>query len=294
MFATLAGSFPYPPGDQGAALREVLEAQVAAGLALLSDGRVHALDGDAPDRLVAEWRAAAAAAAEAGSRLPVKLAIEGPWAAAGRLGLDAATEAGRTALRALAEDGCRIVEVHEPAADLPRDPVDHARFAQAHRAMLADAESLHACLAITGGSAEPLGDSAVYAAPYRSHLFDLIAGPDSWRVIAVAPPDRGIIVGVVDATGVRKVGLEEITWAAHYAAALGGRGLERVGIAPSGGLAEAGAAVADAAIALLGEVAALLAGDSEALLRRMDPRAIDPRSAALGEYRPDRRSRPGG
>jgi hypothetical protein len=163
-----------------------------------------------------------------------------------------------------------------------------------HRALLAGLPAdAHVTLAITGGDAEALGADAVFAAPYRSHLFDLIAGPDSWRTIASAPGDRGIILGVADATGVRPPGLEEVAWAAGYAASLGGRGMARVGLAPSGGLASLDPARARELIDLLGEAARLLVGDPELLLRRFDPRAVDPRSAALGEYRPDRRARPG-
>jgi hypothetical protein len=186
------------------------------------------------------------------------------------------------------------VEVHEPAAALPAGPGSGAAFASVHRALLAGLPAdAHVTLAITGGDAEALGADAVFAAPYRSHLFDLIAGPDSWRTIARAPGNRGIILGVADATGARPPGLEEVAWAAGYAASLGGRGIARVGLAPSGGLASLDPVRARELIDLLGEAARLLVGDPEILLRRFDPRAVDPRSAALGEHRPDRRARPG-
>ena len=134
----------------------------------------------------------------------------------------------------------------------------------------------------------------LFGPAYRSYLFDLIAGPDSWRTIAKAPGDRGIIVGVADATGEREARLEEAVWAAGYAASLGGRGIARVGLAPSEGLESLDPDRARAIIALLGEAARLLAGDPEALLRRLDPRAVDPRSAARGAYRPEHRGRPAG
>ena len=187
--------------------------------------------------------------------------------------------------------GLPVVEIHEPAAGLPVGADGGAAFASAHRALLAGLPAdAHATLAITGGDAEALGADAVFAAPYRSHLFDLIAGPDGWRTIARAPGDRGIIVGVADASGGRPAGLEEIAWAAGYAASLGGRGMARVGLAPSGGLAALDPSAAWALIELLGEAARLLAGDPEELLRRFDPRAVDLRSAALGSYRPEARA----
>src|SRR5664280_1058266 len=199
------------------------------------------------------------------------------------------------ALAALVEAGCPVVEIHEPSASLPAGPGAGEAFASVHRALLdrlpADA---HAMLAITGGDAEAPGAQSLFGLAYRSYLFDLIAGPDSWRTIAKAPGDRGIIVGVADATGARETRLEEVAWAAGYAASLGGRGMARVGLAPSSGLEALDPAQARALIGLLGEAARMLVGDPDELLRRFDPRAVDLRSAARGAYRPDRRGRPAG
>ena len=313
MFATLAGSYPVPADAPPArALGVVLVAQADAGLGLLSDGIVH--PSDDLSTLVRAWTAARDAAAAEGIGLPVKLAVAGPWA---RVALPAGTprvpssaadapdgqasaalSAAATlaaALAAVIAAGCPVIEIHEPVATLPGGAGAGTAFAAAHRLLLAGLPAeAHATLAITGGDAEALGAEALFGLPYRSYLFDLIAGPESWRTIAKAPGDRGIIVGVADATGRRSPGLEEVAWAASYAASLGGRGLARVGLAPSGGLDGLDPARAHALIGLLGEAARLLAGDPEELQRRFDPRAIDLRSAALGEYRPDPRGRPRG
>ena len=88
-----------------------------------------------------------------------------------------------------------------------------------------------------------------------------------------------------------RTSLEAIAWAAQYAASTRGRGLDRIGLAPSAGLGGLSLEKAGQILGLLGETARLLAGEPEALLRRMDPRAIDLRSAALGAYAPDPRSR---
>ena len=307
MFATLAGSYPQPVGGlPGEALRAVLEAQSNAGLGLLSDGLVHASDG--ASILVAAWEAAREAAASRDIEPPVKLAVLGPWArSAGPAGSSRAASAPAgavgeaadrlgSALAAVLAAGCPVVEVHEPAATLPTGEGAGVAFAAVHRRLLAGLPPEgHATLAITGGDAEALGADAVFAAPYHSHLFDLIAGPDSWRTIARAPRERGIIVGVGDASDVRDLGLEEMAWAAGYAASIGGRGMARVALAPSGGLAGLDPARARALLDRLGEAARLLAGDPERMLRRFDPRAVDLRSAALGVFEPDPRGRrPGG
>jgi methionine synthase II (cobalamin-independent) len=304
MFATLAGAYPWPTDlSPEAALDAVVAAQARAGLGLLSDGRVH--DASTPGaELVAAWAATRAAAAVHGPDLPVKLAVEGPWTrAAGETEGGAPAPGGaaaqeivallREGLAQLADAGCPVVEIHEAAAALPANETGRAAFAAVHGALLAGfPEHLHACLAITGGDATPLGAEALFAAPYRSHLFDLVAGPDSWRLVAVAPRERGIVAGVGDASGRHRTRLEDLVWAASYAASTQGRGIDRVGIAPSASLAGLDPAAARAIVDLLGEAARTIAGGREEVVERLDPRAIDARSAALGHYRPARSSDP--
>ncbi|HSW42872.1 MAG TPA: hypothetical protein VLM76_10215 [Patescibacteria group bacterium] len=299
MFATLAGGYPWPQGiPPAAALDVVVAGQVEAGLGLLSDGRVHPGSVAAAD-LVAAWRTTRRAAARLAPELPVKVAVAGPFATGRATGGAAsaleAAQALKGALRALVEAGCPVVEVHEPAATLPSDDASRSAFAAAHCALLEGLpDGLHASLAITGGDALALGAEALFAAPYRSHLFDLVAGPESWRLIVVAPRERGIVAGVGDATGRRRTRLEDIAWAASYAASTQGRGMDRVGIAPSGSLAGLSPEGAREIIDLLGEAARTLGGGRDEVLARLDPRAIDARSGALGHYRPARRRRPAG
>ncbi len=301
MFATLAGRYPWPPDlPPETGLAAVVAAQVEAGLGLLSDGCVHPA-GSAAEDLVGAWTAtrsiaAARDVASAGApALPVKLAVEGPFAAAGPGGALETARTMRSALLALVDAGCPVVEVHEPAATLPSDDAGRAAFATAHHALLDGLpDALHASLAITGGDAMGLGEGALFAAPYRSHLFDLVAGPDSWRLIAVAPSDRGIVVGVGDATGRRRTRIEDAVWAAGYAASTQGRGMDRVGIAPSGSLDGLSPARAREIVDLLGEAARTIAAGRDEVLGRLDPRAIGARTAALGHYRPARRRDPAG
>ncbi len=289
MFATLAGEYPWPPDlAPGAALAAVVRAQAEAGLGLLADGRVHPA-GTAVADLVAAWRATRDVAATVAPGLPVKVAVGGPFAVGGAGRAAEVARALRGGLLALAAAGCPVVEVHEPAAALPADDAGRAAFAAAHATLLAGLPpGLHASLAVTGGDATTLGATALFGAPYRSHLFDVLDGPDGWRLVAVAPGERGIVVGVGDASGRGRTGLEEIAWAAGYAASTCGRGMERVGIAPSGSLAGLDPDRARAVLDLLGEAARLIAAGPSELRAHLDPRAIDARSAALGQNRSTR------
>lgn len=290
MFATLAGGYPRPADlAPGEALAAVVRAQVEAGLGLLSDGRVQPADAGA-DALVAAWRAAREASGRVAPDLPVKSAVAGPWTLGGRDGAAAVARALAAGLAALAAGGCPVVEIHEPAATLPGDEAGRGAFVAAHAALLADLPAgLHASLAITGGDALALGVDALFAPPYRSYLLDLLDGPESWRLAAVAPGERGIVVGVGDASGRRRTRLEDVVWAASYAASTGGRGMDRVGVAPSGDLGALDPEEARAVLEVVGEAAAVVAGGRDAVLARLDPRSIDARSAALGQYRPRQR-----
>ena len=298
MFATLAGGYPWPadlaPAEAPAAgLAAVLRAQAEAGLGLLSDGLVHAAT-TSPEDLVEAWHAVSEAVAHLAIGLPVKVALQGPWVAGGSSGAVDAARSLRASLAALADAGCPLVEVHEPSSSLPSDDAGRAAFVAAHAALLDGLDGrIHGSLAVTGGDATALGADALFAAPYRSHLFDLLDGPESWRLAAVAPADRGIVAGVGDATGRRRTRLEDVVWAAGYAASTGGRGFDRVGIAPSASLAALAPERARAVLDLLGEAVRAMAGGADGVLARFDPRAIDARSAALGQYQP-RRRRPGG
>ncbi len=294
MFATLAGDYPWPtdmpPAD---ALAAVVGAQVEAGLGLLSDGRVHPAT-LAPQEYLAAWRSAGAAGSRLAPDLPVKVAILGPWAAGGRTGALGSARALNAALVALAGAGCPLVEVHEPSSSLPLDDAERGAYVAAHAALLAGVpDSLHVSLAITGGDAMALGADTLFAAPYRSYLLDLLDGPESWRLAAVAPGERGIVAGVGDAAGRGRTRLEDVVWAVGYAASTQGRGRDRVGVAPSGSLAELSDERARAVLDLLGEATRTIEGGRDEILARLDPRAIDARSAALGQHPPQRR-RPGG
>lgn len=333
VFATLFGGYPAPdatsppaPGPElDAAVRGVLAEQANAGIGLLTDGNLRMPDpiaaftaalADVRDGQAGQvswsgpitlggWSFAARAAGEVAGGLPVKQCLPGPYTLGRRLFADDARRPALTLdladalakeLEALAGAGCPFIQVDEDdAVAIGADESEQALFRQAHDRMLGGLPSQrpHLSLAICGGDADSAGNETIFSAPYDSHLFDLIAGPENWRLIRWAPPERGIVVGVVDARSPKLDKLELVVWAVGYAASTGGRGEARIGIAPSGNLAGLPADAARQKIELLGRVAELFAKrDTEPIAASLDPRAVDTRSAALGRWTSPRDRRP--
>jgi methionine synthase II (cobalamin-independent) len=282
VFATLLGPLPRPPlqpdADSGELVRVVVAAQVEAGLEPVTDGRE-----PAPGRSVADWRATAAVA----SPTAAKQGLVGPWTAARASGDAAAlAEALGADVAALAAAGCPMVELHEPAVvGRPFDDTGRRALVDAWRRLLDVAgDAVHVSLVLTGGDVTGLGP-AIYDAPFASYGFDLRAGPDNWRVIADAPRDRGIVVGALSTAERSDDGPELLVWAAHYAASIGGRGLDRVGLATAGSLAHLEWDVAERKLRRLGEAARIAARGSFAKVApHLDPRAVGMKSGALGRY----------
>jgi hypothetical protein len=282
MFATLLGDLPRPPvpaeAPPEAVLDAVLARQAEAGLEPLTG---------------AGWGSWADAAARSGQL--TKAIVVGPWAAARPL------DAVRDEVRRLADAGCPWIEVHESLAGVDPTAIDDGvrdRFGAAHAALTDGLEGVHLSLALTGGSAEPLGLEALLAGAYASYAVDLIDGPDSWRIVARLPSDRGVIAGALTAHPTGDESPELLLYAIGYAASTGGRGIARVGLSTSGSLAGLTWERAAAKIARLGEVARLAAASPDERRAAIDPRAVDLRSAALGRYdppsrRPPRRTTPG-
>ena len=298
MFATLTGAWPArPPGTAtDDPIADALADQAEAGLDPIVDG-LGPRDATDATAVVDAWRAAAAA-----SPGPlVKAGLVGPWAAAERSGADPLELAERTraAIAALAEAGCRMVEIDEPSAWSIADPASAARFRDAHL-RVTDGAPTHCSLVLTGGSADRLGPAAVFDPGYASYHVDLIAGPDNWRLVAEAPGDRGIVCGALDPAASSGDRPELLVWAVHYAASTGGRGLVRVGLANAsslGGLShERAVRKAEALVRAAGIADAT---SVEEMAKQLDPRAIDSRTAAYGRVvpkparRPTRRRPPG-
>jgi hypothetical protein len=296
MFATLLGPLPRPPLGEDAATDDLLEAAVraqeAAGLEPITDGGF-----GVGVSAVERWQRTAGLTDRA-----VKVVLEGPYTAgrgaeaegAADLPILAAAEALNADLRALASAGCPMVEVHEPAAvRIGADECERARFRDAHRRLLAGVAGPHLSLAITGGSADAAGIETLMAEPYASLAVDLIAGPENWRLVVATPGDRGIVCGALSPGPGSDDSVELLLWAAGYAVSTGDRGPARVGLATAGSLAGLPWDAAVRKMRRLGEAARLAGLPPDELRRRIDPRAVDIRSAALGrvESRPPARGR---
>jgi methionine synthase II (cobalamin-independent) len=283
MFSTLLGTLPPDPDRAGDPLEDRLDAAAglaAIGLELVSDGTI--VDAGVPAAaVVAAWRAAASASSAA-----VKVALLGPWSATRGVSRnpEAVAEAMRPTLLALAEVGCPLVEIAEPDALAIADHAPFAAvFAAAHRRLIDGIEDLHLSLSLTGGNFDGAGSATFFDLPYASFAFDLIDGPDNWRLIAAAPSDRGVICGALDARANGDENRDVLVWAAHYAASTGGRGLERVGLANASSLAALPRDVAMRKLRIVAEAARIAAVESaEELIGLLDPRAMG------------RRRRPGG
>ena len=104
--------------------------------------------------------------------------------------------------------------------------------------------------------------------------------------MAAAPQERGIVAGGLGTRAGSDDRVEVLLWAAAYAASTAGRGPDRVGLATAGSLAALSWPAAERKVRLLGEAVRLAALPPEERKRRIDPRAVDIRSAALGRYDP--------
>jgi methionine synthase II (cobalamin-independent) len=327
VFATLIGGLPRPPLPETASeddlVAAAVRAQVEVGLEPVTDGRLRwpdryadgiaLLEGIVRDaatgRLRVEgrirrstpltvdaWRFAADLTDRA-----VKQALPGPYTLGRRLAATGSPFGDRVDVtlalaRALGHEvldlaaaGCPLVEVEErDGSAVGDDEAERALFRAAHDALTEDfGGETHLSLALTGPAADRAGAPTALHPAYASFAFDLVEGPGGWRLIALAPGDRGIVCGAVATRPDKPSGPEVLVYAASYAASTAGRGLDRVGLAVAGGLEGLEWAVAERLMRDLGEgarIAAMPAGPDKA--SRLDPRAIDIRSAALGRYEP--------
>ncbi len=165
-----------------------------------------------------------------------------------------------------------FVECPELTAD---EPTSREHLAERMAALA----GVHRALLPVGGNLVGMTRDEWLQIPAESLVINPIRDPESWRAAATWPGDRGLILALVPAPGDEAAEpVEILLWAVRYAASLGGRGLDRVGVAgmlptPS---ARLDAEEAARRIALLERVVELSSANEETLRAELDPRAFQP------------------
>jgi methionine synthase II (cobalamin-independent) len=292
MFSTLLGPLPAPPGDDASSAAAVLAALDEIGLELVTTGAPPAAPDLPAADVVERWREAAAV-----SPRPVKQVLMGPYTAGrdgGPNGPATIAATLRSTVTALAEAGCPFIEIDESEAlAIAVVEGERRRFVDAHRRLVDGLTGIHVSLAVSGGNLDAAGPATFFDLPYASYAFDLIAGPDNWRLAVAAPRDRGIVCGAIDPREGGDETPELLVWAAHYAASSSGRGLDRVGLANAPSLAALPWDVALRKLRRVAEATQIASIPSRVeMASKLDPRAVSIRRAATGEaVRPARSER---
>jgi hypothetical protein len=155
------------------------------------------------------------------------------------------------------------------------DPASREHLAQRLTALA----GVHRALLPIGGNLIGMSHEEWLQIPAESLVINPIRDPESWRAAATWPGDRGLILALVPAPGDEAVEpVEILLWAVRYAASLGGRGLDRVGVAGMLPTTEAAPdpAEAERRISLLERLVELSAANEETLRAELDPRAFQP------------------
>ena len=120
-----------------------------------------------------------------------------------------------------------------------------------------------------------------------------MAGPDAWRFVFAVPPERGVIVGALDADQSKRDEPELMVWAMAWAAH-GGRTGDRIGVAANGSLRALGRHETRRKIEQMGEAVRIAAmGPLQEVAEALDPAPLESRMAALRRAGRSRGGAPG-
>jgi methionine synthase II (cobalamin-independent) len=226
---------------------------------------------------VSEWQTAKAA-----TELPVKQEVMGPYTLArladpGAVSRERLTMALADALahelRALVAAGVPMIQVNEDGiAGVVGDRNEQQLFKAAHRRLTNQVRDAHLTLAMRGADVSKVPAATLIDPPYRSFLIDVVTERRNWGLIHGLPAERGVIVGIADATTDEPDDPEQLRWAALSVASFWRRGAERVGLAPSGTLAGRDRDAARRKLEALAD-AAIAAHDEQ----EENPELLDPR-----------------
>ena len=168
--------------------------------------------------------------------------------------------------------GIHFVECPELTA---ADPASREHLAERLTALA----GVHRALLPVGENLVGMSHEEWLQIPAESLVINPIRDPESWRAAATWPGDRGLILALVPAPGDEAAEpVEILLWAVRYAASLGGRGLDRVGVAGMLPITKAAPdpAEAEKRIALLERLVELSAANEETLRAELDSRAFQP------------------
>ena len=198
--------------------------------------------------------------------------------------------AGAANVRALAPEIVALRCSQLVDATVHGDPAARAALLDRLAASLNCLEGTHRMLIAVGGMLAPLRVEEWRALPAESVAIDPLRDPDAWRAAATLPGDRGLVLGLIPPPGEEAPeGPEVLLWAIGYAASLGGRGGDRVGVAglphlPGDTSAESSNGTARAIdrgdatkrVAALVSLLELVRADAATRRAHLDPRAMRP------------------
>ncbi|MBA3236700.1 MAG: hypothetical protein H0T59_12045 [Chloroflexi bacterium] len=185
-------------------------------------------------------------------------------------------------LHALVDAGCPVIQVDEGALSLiGDDPTEWRLYRETQARLTAGLEAHHLSLGLYRGGIDPAGHASVLDGPYRSYLVDALGGPDAWRFAFAVPPDRGLVVGAMDAAGATRDETEVLVWALAWAAH-GSRSPEAIGLASNGSLRAIGRHAARRKIERMGEAIGIASmGPLDEVAEALDADPLHSRMAPL-------------
>ncbi len=194
----------------------------------------------------------------------------------------ALAEALNQELHALAEAGCPVIQIDEGAlTTIGDDAAEWRRYAATQERLTAGLADYHLSLGLYRGAVHPAGHATILDGSHRSYLVDALGGPDAWRFVFAVPPERGIVIGALDAADPTRDETEVMVWALAWAAHAG-RTVERVGIAANGSLRAIGRHAARRKIERMGEAVQIASmGPLHEVAEALDPAPLISRMAPL-------------
>ena len=111
---------------------------------------------------------------------------------------------------------------------------------------------------------------------------DAFAGPDAWRFVFAVPPERGIVVGALDAANPR-ARRDRSSWSGRWPGRrTADRSTERIGVAANGSLRVVGRHAARRKIEQMGEAVGIARmGPLQEVAEALDPDPLHSRMAPL-------------